>query len=113
MSGLVESLLRFLRRDERDFSSLELVTVPSAAVTDDEIDAWSDLRYCRELVSDLIALSSVTPGSCPMLAEMLDRPTITDEDAFHTGLMTLWDDPVGDLLRDWAVERDDTEETAA
>lgn len=99
---MLKHLIRWLDRH----NDLPLVSVPSAAVTDDDTAAWGDFRYMRELVDELLHVVSVTHGSCPQLEEILERSTLVEWDEYHAALM-IWPDPAGELLRQWRLDDED------
>jgi hypothetical protein len=58
--NLLGHIERWLRRHSRDFSSLPLVSVASAAVSDEDTEYWGEIRYLQELLEDITYLMSVT-----------------------------------------------------
>lgn len=82
MSGLLEHISRWLRG--RPCSELPaVVTVPSAAVTDEDTEHWGDMRYLDELARAIIDTAHETEKAfaTQRLASMLAAPTIDDEAA--------------------------------
>lgn len=72
----------WLHHHARRFVELPKVTVPSAAVTDDECEIWGDHRYLSELVTAILdqAHDTESATACRQLTSILARPTIDDQD---------------------------------
>lgn len=90
------NLLKYFRRNR--FDDLPEVSVPSAQVSDEDTEAWGDIIYMRSLVDDIVALARQTHGAGRIVASMLARPTIDDQDV-DTQFDV--DDPVAVYLINW------------
>ena len=88
------SILKYFRRNR--FDDLPEVSVPSAQVSDEDTEAWGDIIYMRSLVDDIVALARQTHGAGRIVASILARPTIDDQD-----VDIQFDDPVAAYLINW------------
>jgi hypothetical protein len=107
--NLVEHILRRLAEHAREFASLPTVTVPSAAVSDDDTQAWSDHRYMSELVDTFLDAAGQGDAhiACPLVESMLARPTIDDQ-----GVDFDWRDEAAEQLCAWRIQLDGDREWA-
>lgn len=74
-------MLNHLQRWLTDHTQLPTVTVPSAAVDDDDTEAWGDLRYMRELADDFLEMARATAANiaCPLIEQTLAGRMIGDD----------------------------------
>lgn len=82
MSSMLTSFTRWIEGHTKRFCDLPTATVPSAAVADDDTEAWGDLMYMRGLVEDFEARATQTAANIagPLVESMLARPVLDDQD---------------------------------
>ena len=82
MSSMLTSFTRWIEAHAKRFCDLPTVDIPSAAVTDDDTEAWGDLMYMRGLVDEIEGRATQTAANIagPLVESMLARPVLDDQD---------------------------------
>lgn len=103
--NLLGHIQRKICEHAQRFSELPTVTVPSAAVTDDDTDFWGDMRYIGALIDEILVHRRLRP--CDALdghqdSEMRGMKAVAARDE----TLLDWNDRAAQMLADWRAELD-------